>query len=249
MPRRKRTPYAFNQRTDPQGLQRRRRYRIVTEDLVSWWTFVDGFGTLTLVDRIGGNDGSVDNATTGIFWGNGKGQGVFDGSDEKVSMGNVLAVGTNSFSVGVWLNIANLTPNDVFICKGSFNSEGKWIFQIATGTEFSPVFEDAAANSFSAANDGGSVGLNQWIYLLVATDRTAGTCTLYRNGVQHGSAQDISAVTGSLDNARNFTIGSRHDTAKPIDAQIGSTQMYIPKVLTAAEADQNFRAERRTYGI
>jgi hypothetical protein len=60
----------------------------VTDGLVSWWDFRGGYATDTLIDRIGGNDGTITNADAGVFWADGKGQGIFDGVDEVVDVGD-----------------------------------------------------------------------------------------------------------------------------------------------------------------
>ena len=69
------------------------------------------------------------------------------------------------------------------------------------------------------------------------------TILVYKNGVQVGSLSGSSGTTGM-----SGAIGNNTSLNRGYDGSIGSFFVYN-RVLTVAEVNQNFRAERQIYGI
>lgn len=142
----------------------------------------------------------------------------FNGSSDYVDFGDVLDMGTNNFSLMFWMKAATdlttATSGGRVIQKrgtGSFGSFAGWGFTVRRdGTVLrvdNGVFDDGASGIalFDLANMGQVLG--QWIHVSITINRSTGTAKLYVDTVLMDT-DDISSITGSVDNARNLTLGA-----------------------------------------
>ncbi|GJL86179.1 MAG: hypothetical protein DHS20C02_19540 [Micavibrio sp.] len=206
--------------------------------LVSHWKLDETSGT-TAVDSDGNNDGSYVNTptqkTTGVF----KNALEFDGTNERVNIGDPgdgsLDFGSNSFSYGVWVNPSGSAGSyDMPWHKGGAAAgqrgydielgSGGWRANISDGTT-------AEAATFSA-----SPILNQWSHVFVVVDRgTRDTMYTYFNGAQVGS-HGFPGGFGSLSNSTSANIGATGSGSYPFLEQIDDMRIYN-RALSDAEVE------------
>jgi len=243
----------------PQGQNIPRLARIVTDNLVSWWTFDGGYMTLTLVDRIGGNDGTIENAVAGVFWGNGKGEGILDGVDEFVNINDVLTNDLSTTTTGTWsgwVKPTDSTPSgsESIIAFGDTDADSHIFLFVTTAGVFVVQARNAGTNQWTLTTDNKVFFDGVWTHIVIAQD--AIESVLYVDGVK--VEQSFSVTTdktiwfndiSGLDNGR---IGDRNRSSGGetihFDGSIGSILIY-DRALSEAEVNQNFRAERHIYGI
>ena len=83
-------------------------FAVKAQDLVGYWKFEEGSGTIVADSSGYGNNGN----TYGPSWVDGKiGKALnFDGNDDYVDFGNSNSLNTTSITVSFWLNLAS-DPN------------------------------------------------------------------------------------------------------------------------------------------
>lgn len=219
----------------------------LTDGLVGLWSFngPDVSGT-TAYDRSGqGNNGTLTSGPTPII---GKvGQGMnFNGTGQYMSIldpvSGVLDFGTGSFSVSVWgLHRDFTNPRTAFAFKKSNQCylAGRPGWDI--GHSFSVNGIDVCLNDgvnmvrSAIALDVGSRPsdfINRWIHAVIVFDRSAGRTKYYINGVKQANEQNISTVTGSIDNAAGLYVGSLYGWN--VDGILDEVRIYN-RALTANE--------------
>jgi len=196
--------------------------------------------TTTLVDRIGGNDGTIQNAVAGVFWGKGKGLAIFDGVDEFTDHGDVLDLGTADFSIIVWGSRSN--TNGPTLSKGA-SGEPSYFLRM---NNRSRLFLEDSGGTVAVDGDITSIGTLEIHQVGVSADRD-GNALSYLDGASDGST-DISSVSGTLNNADVFEIGRSRNQLVHTDGEIRSVKIYN-RILTPSEFDQDYQAERKIYGI
>jgi len=125
---------------------------------------------------------------------------LFDGTDDYITMGNVLNVTIGDFSVAGWFKTTG-TGNQVILGKRDGGGLG---WQVSVNS----------SNVALALDDGGSVAVtgstvvsdNEWHHVVFITDRTTGY--IYLDG-QFEVSGSVAAVNGTLTNAIDTTIGCK----------------------------------------
>jgi hypothetical protein len=222
----------------------------VTSGLTGWWTF-DGKDTIwtsttagTVKDKSSsGLTGTLTsmnssfNPTQGVI-----GQALkFDGTNDYVTMGNVLNPGTNSFSISVWAktpidNLQGIVANSgttvirlETIQDGGGNGGGLRLYLLDAGaTTIQPVF------GFFPQD-------NKWHHVVVTVDRsTALGIKLYFDGVERACTNNCTynvTTLGSLTGGGAFVVGARAAGSSLWNGSIDEVR-YYNKVLSASEARQ-----------
>ena len=200
-----------------------------------------GTGT-TWTDVVNGNNGTILNGTAynsaegGYF--------DFDGVDDKVDFGQPAILESFPMSIDVWFYSAN--AGDGIITKGItrqlpslrdwdlFGNGSNLIFAVSTGSAYNIILSDTYPS------------LNAWHHLSVSWDGTTATngAKMYLDGALFAQGTSSSTVFATAHNI--FAGGNR--TGYYLDGRISMIKMY-DKVLSAAEALQNFDASKARYGL
>jgi hypothetical protein len=196
----------------------------------------------TWTDVINGNNGTILNGTAynsaqgGYF--------EFDGVDDKVDFGQPAILESFPMSIDVWFYSAS--AGDAIITKG--------ITRQSANLRDWDLFGNGS-NLIFAASDGGSYplilsdtypSLNTWHHLNVSWDGTTDVngAKIYLDGALFTQGASASTTYATAHNI--FAGGNR--TGYYLDGRISMIKMY-DKVLSAAEALQNYNASKDRYGL
>jgi hypothetical protein len=196
----------------------------------------------------------------------------FDGVNDYINFGDVLDMGTKSYTINVWVKL-NSGGAHTFVSKARAAQQN---FRFAVGTYDYKISAFMQGNSsFNNAGVGvdinpyGSTTLttNTWYMMTYVFDRSS-RLSLYLNGVKEtitGSYPDLSSAVGAnadvisqwngldFQSDNPFRIGSYtgSDNSTPINmtnGNIGSVQIYN-RVLSQEEITQNFNTTKSRFGL
>ncbi len=214
-------------------------FRVDAGDTASY----GGTGT-TWIDVINGNNGTINNgaaynsAQGGYF--------EFDGVDDQVDFGQPAILETYPFSIDIWFYSSN--DQDSVITKGTSrgsSSTRDWdIFGAGGPASLRYLVSTGSTNTVIIGATYPS--LNNWHHLSVSWDGTTGTngAKMYLDGALFAQGTASSTVFSTAHNI--FAGGNR--TGFYLDGRISMIKMY-DKVLSAAEALQNYNASKDRYGL
>ena len=220
----------------------------MTNGLVGLWSFngPDVSGT-TAYDRSGqGNNGTLTGGPTPIIGKVGQGMSL-NGINQYMLVSDpgsgVLDFGTGSFSVSVWGFHRDFTnPKSSFVFRKSsqcYLGAGRPGWDI--GHSYSVNGVDVCLNDgtnyvrSAVVLDAGSRPtdfINKWIHIVIVFDRSIGRTKYYINGVKQVNEQDISTVTGSIDNTADLSVGTAYGWN--VDGILDEVRIYN-RALTTAE--------------
>lgn len=220
----------------------------MTNGLVGLWSFngPDVSGT-TAYDRSGqGNNGTLTSGPTPIIGKVGQGMSL-NGINQYMLVSDpgsgVLDFGTGSFSVSVWGFHRDFTnPKSSFVFRKSsqcYLGAGRPGWDI--GHSYSVNGIDVCLNDgtnyvrSAVVLDAGSRPtdfINKWIHIVIVFDRSIGRTKYYINGVKQVNEQDISTVTGSIDNTADLSVGTAYGWN--VDGILDEVRIYN-RALTTAE--------------
>jgi len=220
----------------------------MTNGLVGLWSFngPDVSGT-TAYDRSGqGNNGTLTSGPTPIIGKVGQGMSL-NGINQCMLVSDpgsgVLDFGTGSFSVSVWGFHRDFTnPKSSFVFRKSsqcYLGAGRPGWDIGHGYSVNGV--DVCLNDgtnyvrSAVVLDAGSRPtdfINKWIHIVIVFDRSIGRTKYYINGVKQVNEQDISTVTGSIDNTADLSVGTAYGWN--VDGILDEVRIYN-RALTTAE--------------
>jgi len=220
----------------------------MTNGLVGLWSFngPDVSGT-TAYDRSGqGNNGTLTGGPTPIIGKVGQGMSL-NGINQYMLVSDpgsgVLDFGTGSFSVSVWGFHRDFTnPKSSFVFRKSsqcYLGAGRPGWDIGHGYSVNGV--DVCLNDgtnyvrSAVVLDAGSRPtdfINKWIHIVIVFDRSIGRTKYYINGVKQVNEQDISTVTGSIDNTADLSVGTAYGWN--VDGILDEVRIYN-RALTTAE--------------
>jgi hypothetical protein len=169
----------------------------------------------------------------------------FDGVDDWLScidsLCDGLDMGTSNWTAAVWVKPTSLTNAGYIVGKANFYGGGNpdaWAIEMTGSTgRIRGSIRDNAAEVFSTA-DGSALTVGDWYHVVVVWDRS-GNMTRYINGVQTGTADSISAISGNVNNPNEFRIGGRDATSDelPFAGLIDDVRVYN-RILSATEIKQ-----------
>ena len=208
---------------------------------------------LTLNGLIGGIGGTLVNGVG--FTSTNNGNFVFDGTNDFINIpdSNLLAFGTNPFSIDFWLYSSYSYPGsgvvyrtilssydnyngvyNTYFYLGLFNNSGY-------GLTNTVGFLDSSGNYFNV-NFGVNIITNQWTHVVFT--RSGNNLICYKNGSFFASESRANNFSGT----RNARIGGGVDQINTFQGSISSMRIYN-RALSAQEILQNFNATRYRYGI
>jgi len=181
--------------------------------MVSYWNFDDASGN-TASDSVGDNDGTLRNDPV---WTTGQVNGTldFDGVNDYVDVGDVLDMGTQSFSVGVWIKSEGFQGSNVYggkiINKGLTNDgtppNAGYGLRLWPNNKLEVMLIDSA-NTFFKYNSPTTLNNNQWYYLVFTVDKTNSISKLFIDG-REDTSKDITGMI-SLDTNIPLVVGALH---------------------------------------
>jgi prepilin-type N-terminal cleavage/methylation domain-containing protein len=214
-------------------------------NLVGRWDFDEGAGT-TATDTSGyGRNGTItgaDYSTTTphsvVGSGTGKYSLSFNGTSDYATMGDVLDMGDDSFTVSAWIKtLGSSGPNKGLVTK--YQGSYFWLLQT-----------DSLSLTFQVNSDITAVyimNLNEWYHVAGVRDSENAKIKLYVNGQETSS---VSHTVATVDNAGALTIGVRSDlgATRFFNGLIDNVQIYNES-LSVSEIRQCYAQERFSHGI
>ena len=208
-----------------------------------------GSGT-TWTDLSGnGYNGTLTNGPT--YSSSNGGSIVFDGTDDVSSLGNILNMGLNSWTLSCWVKFNNGTGLQGIIGKTSYRGYvGRYSFYIEFDNLhafFQPDVNYSVTTPIAPYLD------NKFHNLVMTIDRTS-MMYFYIDGVSVGTPLNVSGVSSINLNSStdNFYIGSygSNNGQSPqyfLNGNISQASIYS-RALTAVEVLQNYNALRPRFG-
>ncbi len=185
------------------------------ENLVGYWRFDEGSGSITADDSGNGNEGIVYGASWTDDAVSGKALD-FDGVDDVVSMGDVLGFErTDSWTISAWIKTsdshhgavvskigAGIRGYDLFVVGGGYNPHGYLVVHIANNWD--------AGDTIRKYSDV-SVDDGAWHHVVYTYDgsSSAAGVNIYVDGALHNGAATHTTVSNPITNSSPFRIGGR----------------------------------------
>jgi len=215
-----------------------------TANLAAYWPLDEQSGTR--YDAQGSND-LTDVNTVGYATGKQGNAADFVAANAEYlsSAAEALNFGAGDFSFSLWLQPSSSLSTNYATGGRVIQRRGTGVFGSAAGWQFvvyksgsnclltNSGFDDGSNSKAFAQVTLGAIGA--WIHLVGVVDRTAGTMKLYADG-SLVSTEDISAVTGSVNTARAFTLGASDvNPTQYFDGLMDEVSLWTGKALTEGE--------------
>ena len=154
----------------------------------------------------------------------------FDGSNDYLDLGNHSAfdVGTGDFSVSAWINVtlgSGENQKSILYSRDASSPNAGFDFQVDDGADRLRAVFDEGATVLEARGVNNSLSSDTWHHVVMAVNRTSGTCKLYLDGSLNKSV-DISSLTGSFSNSGSTFIGAKSSTQQRFDGLIDELAMW-----------------------
>ena len=147
------------------------------------------------------NPSGVQSCSTGAAY--------FDGTDDYINMGDVCDLGTEDFSIALWIWTSDVDDN-VFISKYE-DANDEWFMRIGKASnshdgkiQFHSIISEVAGIT-GVSGTQGAIKANEWTHLAITNDRsdTSAGLKFYINGVADGTA---ACSTINMDNTGSLHI-------------------------------------------
>ena len=167
-----------------------------------------GNGTTTLTDLVGSNDGALTNMDAVTDWVSDDGQYAldFDGSNDRVDFGNVLAtIFDSDFSISFWIKTSS-TSGQILIDKlGSIGFTSS-LNSIGTGRFFLALRDGSGSHEIRTNSDSGVIdgGWHSVVYVFAG-----GNLSVLVDGVLQAATVLVDTLSGSVANANSLCFGAR----------------------------------------
>jgi hypothetical protein len=217
------------------------RNNIVTNGLVLYLdaanskSYVSGSTTWSDVSGNGRN-GTLVNGPT--FSSENGGSIVFDGTNDRVNLGNILDFGTNDFTVELWCKKSSAGAQYPKVISKGFYQVSGWIVM---------TYVDSLI--FAYGNPEQSVLYtfpytitNKWIHGVIT--RISNQVTVYGNATPGTSA----TVANNLTSPYNFTIGANGIPGEFWGGNVSAVRVYN-RALSAQEITQNYNATKTRFNL
>jgi len=219
------------------------------ETLTAWWRLDESDTTTTAVDSAGANDGTTTGTDAGTGWEAGMINNAyhFNGSDNTITFSFIAGIGAANndfFSVSLWINLDSLpvNPNNDGVINISGSGSSAFGITIRNDGEVRAGVQD-----FGGAGRGSSTLLTtgRWYHLVYTKDGVKNDTNghhLYINGVEENAGANLAATPAEFNVNRLGDVNSQN-----FDGLMDDVRVWVPTVLTAAEALQIFNYRDTTY--
>ena len=214
-------------------------------DLVAYWKFDEGSGTVAHDSSGKGNDGTV----YGAVWSDSALS--FDGADDYVDAGNNQSLQTTkSLTISAWIYPTGLgTTQTVIVSKGDVTYAGRLAYQLFFSRQAWPEILyfgicNGANNNYVVISPA-VISQNNWYYVAVVFDRIAKTLTAYVDGEPSGTPAsnidvDINNVTYPVYIGRVWNV---EYAGRCFRGKIAKVKIYS-YALSAKEIQEDYKATR-----
>lgn len=236
---------------------------IVKQNLVLWYDFGDlssyaqgGATTVTNLARSAHN-GSFQNMTP-TFNGGNQGYLVFDGQNDHITIGDSVnefawtpngAIGKQNITLEMW--VWSTDTDGVFFTK-PWNGSGQYNIWLFPGSWY--LTNDSGSGQISFARN---LSNNTWTHIVAWANSTQ--MGYYINGGEYSGSINHGMTTGNVPQYGHGVTAALM-TLYPYGSGMGSNEgfsiagnlaivRYYHSVLSAAQAYQNFTAERHRFGV
>ncbi len=218
--------------------------------LVAWWKLDETSGSTASDSSGNSHSGALTNfPNDDSQWVTGKYDNAltFDGVDDRVSIGDVDALDfdqNTSFTYSLWVKVDESVGTwDMPFWKGG-GSAGNAGYDMELGTSYWQA-DISDGTSLKIALFGTETSfLGNWTMLTAVVDREDDELRAYADGVQVGSAVDISSL-GSLATSNSLTFGSASSGSHPFKGKIDNV-MILNEALTAEQVYALYAAQKGT---
>ena len=178
---------------------------------------------------------------------------IIDGTNDyiEVSNPNLLAFGTNPFTIDFWLYSTYVFPGSgynygtILTSYTNYNSDfGTYfylaLFKNAAGLNNIVSFLDSTGNFMGTF--GANININEWTNITFTRSGNGLIC--YKNGV----SVSTQSISNNFSGTRNARIGGGVVSINTFQGSLPSFKIYN-RALSATEVMQNFNAMRERYNI
>ena len=210
-------------------------------DLVGWWTFDEGSGTVAKDSSGHGNHGTFNGSPQWVS-GHLGGALQLNGSDAYLDCGSDPSLNLTSWTITFWLNAAENKNYNGFVIKGLDAAENYEILGFSDGSLHMPILFTDGTRTF-VNGPTGAIVVGQWAHFVYTYSSGKGR-HLYKNGVsifsdtQSGTPQ---ASTSAL------TIGNERPLTRFVHGAMDDVRIYN-RVLTDAEIKERHGGPGETGG-
>ena len=215
---------------------------VVTDGLISYWTFDDGGGQLAY-DSQGNNSGTLNGFGVSPAWTNdtpasvSSGALYFDGVNDYIDCGTGFAAISNEITVEVWMKhmgTGSSDSTDIYFSKYE-DTNYRWYFRLRSDDTVDAFGRSGGANIFSPTelHSDAVVDSNVWHHVAVTAKRND-SCIWYVDGKEAGTGTILDV---SFENAGSVVIG---DLLNHIHATLDDVRIY-DRALSTTEILQNYR--------
>jgi hypothetical protein len=184
----------------------------------------------------------------------------FDGVDEWIDFGDVLDLGTNSMTVGAWINAQDSGANQWIFTKARAAGQnyrfGAALYRAGVYVYNIRCFMQGNGGTDILPRTLTSYNFNEWRYITWVWDRDS-SISLYNNGVQDtnlNGSSTISQWTGLDVQSSNplriasYTAGDNTGVFQPFKGYISTVHVYH-RVLSPTEILHNYNALKSRFGL
>ena len=209
----------------------------------------DNFYKPTTNDALGTNNGT---AQGGLTYGVGKVGTAFqfNGTNAYVSMGDVMDVGTSSWSYSFWFNTPNAAPNQMVFSKSLAGSSIGRVWSSVENNRVFFNFQADSSNIITIQMAASNITNNTWYHVVLVLDRTD-KLKMYINGGLYpvtvgGTNNLIPYASTNYNTTHPFRIGSytSSDNTTPIIFFNGKIDAFNAwnRVLTQSEVTELYNS-------
>ncbi len=221
-------------------------HRYLGADIVGWWKFDEGEGSVAYDISGHNNDGTLVNNPQWVDGVPGK-EGYaleFDGVGDYIYISNnsSLNFGTNSFTTAVWLYIdINIEGTTAFL--GKCGSTNGWRWRRATDGRLAVSLHDSLSWK-SYYSDKNFLMLGEWIHVITVVDQSSKEISFYLNGELDSIEKNIRDY--NLGTNGTFQIGRSNFAAIYYKGLISDLRIYS-RALTSEEINTLYTETKDKY--
>lgn len=208
-------------------------------ELAGWWPLSEALGAVALNGVVGGKTGAISGATpvtaqTGALpqWAAASVSTpmYFDGTNDVVDFGDVMDIGTASWTYAAWCCVDSSASDNMVMGKYSSVSGGGMAFFAANGF-YRAVFSDGTTTTFSSIVTDNT---RKYVFVAAVANRS-GNLSVYVNGVLENAVSISGMSASNVQNATTFKVGNTFSsTNRWFSGHIAWVSVWN-SVLTAAE--------------
>lgn len=190
--------------------------------LEGWWALDESWGQVAADESSNALDGSLT-GMIGDEWATGAVDGGLDlaAVGARVNLGNspIFAL-SDALAISLWVK-PNVIQFSILVDKGF---EDSFYFMLLADGSFK-LASAASGDYWEVVSDPGEVIVDQWQHLAVTFDQAAGTCVLYKNGVEVKRATGL--TKGLATNSDSLMLGAGSVAADyPFDGVVDDLRVY-----------------------